>query len=99
MSAGFADEVELLHVLMRADPAARDALTPATCDLLLGLCSAVAAMAPGLGVTHPARAARDGAALLLELATPQVDAVLRAELAGAVEAMALRRASYRGFRR
>ena len=85
-----APEAELLRVLLSARESARDALTAAECELILQTCRDVAAMTPDLPGAQPSLTARHGAELLLELSLPQVDAVLRAELAGAVEAMAAR---------
>jgi len=86
-----APEAELLRVLLRARESARDALTPAECELILETCRDVAAMAPDLPGEQPSLAARHGAELLLELSLPHVDGSLREELAGAVETMAERR--------
>ena len=86
-----APDAELLAVLLRAQDAARDALTPTECELILEICREVAAMAPDLPGRRPAVTARHGAELLLDLSVPQVDGVLRAELGRAVEAMVLRR--------
>lgn len=91
MTPGFADESELLGVLVRAEEHARDALTATECDLIVEICSEVIDMAPTLPGDHPGRAARSGAELLLELTVPGVDPTLRKELARAVEVITVRR--------
>ena len=91
MTPGFADETELLSVLLRAEESAREALTATECDLIVEICSEIVAMAPGLPGDHPGRAARSAAELLLEMTVPGVDRTLRQELAHAVEIITVRR--------
>jgi hypothetical protein len=90
-SSGFASEVELLGVLVRAGKQARETLTATDCDLIVDICSQVIAMAPTLPGGHIGHAARAGAELLLENSVPGVDAGLRAELARTVETIVVRR--------
>jgi hypothetical protein len=89
--AGFAAEVELLGVMVRAEADQRTFLTATECDLILEICTEVIAMAPALPGGDPGRAARTGTELLLELAVPAVDDRLRADLACAVEVITVRK--------
>jgi hypothetical protein len=89
--SGFAAEVELLGLLVRANASARRPLTAAECDLILDVCTEIIAMAHALPGGHPGRAARAGTGLLLELTVPTVDAEVRHELARAVEVIAVRK--------
>lgn len=94
MSPGFAAEIELLSVLVRAEPEARDALSPAECDLIVEICLDMAAMGSELSTglsADAARAARAGTDMLLAGAVPRVDPGLRRQLARAVEAIVTRR--------
>ena len=54
-------------------------------DLALAVCIEVIAIAPELPGDHPGRAARSAALLLLELALPGADLLLRNDLAHACE--------------
>jgi hypothetical protein len=91
MSSGFAAEVELLGVLVRADRDARETLTATDCDLIVDVCTQVIAMAPTLPGGHIGHGARNGAQLLLEHTVPGVDPRLRDELARTVETIVVRR--------